>query len=61
MEKFIKKKKKKRLLTSEKEIKNKTKILTLLRALFIPKKVSIIHCPGHQKGDGPIAKGNRWQ
>jgi ribonuclease HI len=38
------------LLTSrEKEIKHKTEILALLKALQKPAKVSIIHCPGHQK------------
>ncbi|XP_041498785.1 uncharacterized protein LOC121441642 [Microtus oregoni] len=48
------------LLTSEgKEIKNKTEILALLKALFLPRKLSIIHCPGHQKGDSPEARGNR--
>ena len=48
------------LLTSEgKEIKNKNEILHLLQALFLPKKLSIIHCPGHQKGNTPIAQGNR--
>lgn len=47
------------LLTSAgKEIKNKTEILVLLRALFLPKKVSIIHCPGHQKGNDLVARGN---
>ena len=39
------------LLTSEgKEIKNKNEILDLLQALFLPKRLSITHCPGHQKG-----------
>ncbi|MEJ1279329.1 hypothetical protein NN561_010260 [Cricetulus griseus] len=48
------------LLTSAgKDIKNKTEIRDLLRALFLPQKLSIIHCPGHQKGDDPVAKGNR--
>lgn len=48
------------LLTSEgKDIKNKAEILALLRALFLPEKLSIIHCPGHQKGGSPEAKGNR--
>ena len=47
------------LLTSEgKEIKNKNEILDLLQALFLPKRLSIIHCPGHQKGNTPIAQGN---
>lgn len=48
------------LLTSEgKEIKNKAEILALLKALFLPRKLSIMHCPGHQKGDSPQARGNR--
>ena len=48
------------LLTSEgKEIKNKLEILALLKALFLPQKLSIMHCPGHQKGQSPEAKGNR--
>ncbi|XP_044906658.1 uncharacterized protein LOC123383349 [Felis catus] len=48
------------LLTSEgKEIKNKAEIIALLKALFLPRKVAIIHGPGHQKGQDPIAIGNR--
>lgn len=48
------------LLTSEgKDIKNKAKILALLEALFLPKRLSIIHCPGHQKGHNPEARRNR--
>ena len=49
------------LLTSKegKEIKNKNEILDLLQALFLPKKLSIIHRPGHQKGNTAIAQGNR--
>ena len=27
-------------------------------ALHLPKKVSIIHCPGHQKGRDPISTGS---
>jgi ribonuclease HI len=47
-------------LTSEgKNIKNAQEILALLEALWLPKKVVIIHCPGHQKGDHPEARGNR--
>ena len=42
------------LLTSEgKIIKNKPEIVALLQALFKPEKVSIIHCPGHKKGEDP--------
>ncbi|XP_063144588.1 uncharacterized protein LOC134486907 [Rattus norvegicus] len=48
------------LLTSKgKDIKNKAKILALLEALFLPKRLSIIHCPGHQKGHNPEARRNR--
>ncbi|XP_029417571.1 uncharacterized protein LOC115070225 [Nannospalax galili] len=48
------------LLTSGgKEIKNKAEIIALLDALFLPKELSIMHCPGHQKGNQPEAKGNR--
>nr|XP_038964469.1 uncharacterized protein LOC120102195 isoform X1 [Rattus norvegicus] len=48
------------LLTSEgKDIKNKTEILAFLAALFLQKRLSIIHCPGHQKGHSPEARGNR--
>ncbi|XP_039742869.1 uncharacterized protein LOC120621528 [Pteropus medius] len=48
------------LLTSGgKEIKNKEQILALLEAIWLPKKVAIIHCPGHQKGKGAVEKGNR--
>ena len=48
------------LLTSEeKEVKNKSEILALLKALFLPQKLSIMHCPGHQKGHSPEATGNR--
>lgn len=47
------------LLTSEgKEIKNKPEILALLKALMKPAKVSIIHCPGHQKGNSLVSQGN---
>ena len=47
------------LLTSEgKEIKNKQEILDLLDALMKPATMSIIHCPGHQKGRDSVAQGN---
>ncbi|MEJ1286414.1 hypothetical protein NN561_017422 [Cricetulus griseus] len=48
-----------RLLTSAgKDIKNKTEILELLQALSLPQRLSIIHCPGHQKGNDPVAREN---
>lgn len=47
-------------MTSEgRDIKNKKEILALLEALHLPTALSIIHCPGHQKGDSPVARGNR--
>lgn len=30
-----------------------------MKALFLPQEVAIIHCPGHQKGQDPVAVGNR--
>ncbi|KAL6093482.1 hypothetical protein STEG23_027874 [Scotinomys teguina] len=48
------------LLTSAgKEIKNKEEILALLAAVMLPQELAIVHCPGHQKRDNPVAKGNR--
>ncbi|XP_073090762.1 uncharacterized protein [Manis javanica] len=48
------------LLTSAgKDVKSKQEILDLLEAIHKPKEVAIIHCPGHQKDDSPIARGNR--
>jgi ribonuclease HI len=48
------------LLTSAgKEIKNKEEILALLEAIYLPKRVAIVHCPGHQKSSDPVAKGNQ--
>lgn len=47
------------LLTLDgKEIKNKQEILDLLQALHLPQRVSVIHCPGHQKDKSPVACGN---
>ena len=47
------------LTATGKDIKNKEEILSLLEAVHLPRKVAIIHCPGHQKGTGPIEKGNQ--
>lgn len=33
--------------------------MSLLEAIQLPKKLAIIHCPGHQKGHDAIAKGNQ--
>ena len=47
-------------LTAEgKEIKNLPEIRRLLEAVQLPRAVSIVHVPGHQKGDSPTARGNR--
>ena len=47
------------LTTAGKDIKNKEEILSLLEVVHLPHKVVIIHCPGHQKGTGPIESGNQ--
>ncbi|XP_073067775.1 uncharacterized protein [Manis javanica] len=48
------------LLTSAgKDIKNKQEILDLLEAVHRPREVAIIHCPGHQRDESLIARGNR--
>ncbi|XP_052018559.1 uncharacterized protein LOC127668804 isoform X2 [Apodemus sylvaticus] len=48
------------LLTSTgKDIKIKEEILSLLEAIHVPKKLAIIHCPGHQKGHDAVTKGNK--
>ncbi|XP_053449809.1 uncharacterized protein LOC128587564 isoform X1 [Nycticebus coucang] len=46
------------LMAEGKTVKNKQEILDLLTAIWLPKKVAIIHCPGHQKGNSPVAQGN---
>ena len=48
------------LLTAEgKEIKNLPEIRRLLAAVHLPRAVSIVHVPGHQKGEDARARGNR--
>ena len=47
------------MLTAEgKSIKNKEEIVSLIDALWLPKKLAIIHCPGHQKPTDPVSRGN---
>ena len=47
------------LLTAEgPTMKNKQEILNLLTNLWLPAKLAIIHCQGHQKADDPVARGN---
>ena len=48
------------LLTVEgKEIKNVPEICRLLAAVHLPRAVSIVPVPGHQKGEDARARGNR--
>ena len=48
------------LLTVEgKEIKNVPEIRRLLAAVHLPRAVSIVPVPGHQKGEDARARGNR--
>lgn len=39
--------------------KNKQEIFNLLAALWLPTKLAIIYCPGHQRTDTPMATGNQ--
>lgn len=36
-----------------------SEILRLLEAIHSLSNVAVVHCPGHQKGEAPLAKGNR--
>ena len=40
-------------------MRNTPEMVALLQALFKLEKLSIIHCPGNQKGKDPIVSGNR--
>ncbi|XP_038624004.1 uncharacterized protein LOC119946658 [Tachyglossus aculeatus] len=40
-------------------IKNASEILALLTAIWLPKRVAVIHCRGHQQGKSLEALGNR--
>lgn len=47
------------LLTAEgKTVKNKDEILALLAALWLPKRLAIMHCLGHQRANNPVSRGN---
>ena len=48
------------MTTSEKDIKNKEEIKTLLDAAWKPERVAVIHCRGRQKEDTPRAQGTDW-
>ena len=47
------------MTSAGKDIKNKEEILSLLEAIILPTKVTIMHCPGHQKGRDPVVRGNQ--
>ena len=38
--------------------KHREEILAILDSVIMLKEVAIVHCPGHQKTDSYIAKGN---
>ncbi|KAK1327367.1 LOW QUALITY PROTEIN: hypothetical protein QTO34_014987 [Cnephaeus nilssonii] len=42
----------------KKDIKNKEEILALLKAIWLPRAVAMVHCKGHQKGKTIEARGN---
>ena len=46
------------LMAEGKEIKNLPEIRRLLAAVHLPRAVSIVHVPGHQKGEDARAQGN---
>lgn len=41
-----------------KNCQKQPEILNLLQAAWLPEKVAVKHCPGHQKGDRAIPRGN---
>jgi hypothetical protein len=43
----------------ESPVKHAQDILDLLNAALLHKQLSVIHCPGHQMGEGRVSKGNR--
>lgn len=38
-----------------KNVENKEEVLSFLEAIHLPKRVAIIHCPGHQKDQSAVA------
>jgi hypothetical protein len=48
------------LLTTEgSPIKHSREILNLLKTALLPKQIAVIHCPGHQRSEDQVAKGNQ--
>ena len=46
------------LISGEKEIKNREEILALFEAIWLPKKVAVIHCLEHQTSGSKVSRGN---
>ena len=46
------------LTSNEKEKKHEAEILKLLKAVQVPLQVAVMYCPGHQKEDAEVARGN---
>lgn len=46
------------LIAENKQVKHGLSILQLLEAVQCPKKVALIHCRGHLKGDAEVMKRN---
>lgn len=42
------------------KIRNSPEMLQLLEAIFLPDKMAITYCPGHQKSNDPISRGNAF-
>jgi hypothetical protein len=40
-------------------IKHSKEILKLLKEALLPKQIAVIHCPGYQRSEGQVAKGNQ--
>ena len=49
------------MTASEKDIKNKEEIKTLLDISWEPERVAVVPCRGHQKEDTPQVQGTHWQ
>jgi hypothetical protein len=48
------------LLTTEGSfIKHSREVLNFLKAVFLPKQISVIHCPRHQRSEDQVTKGNQ--
>ena len=47
------------LTAGGREIKNQEEILKLLRAVWEPREIAVIHCKGHQRGKDSVSEGNR--